>query len=131
MRNMNIAELTENLDQSESDYLTEECAAFEHLLGAALQSLTKIQAIDKQWQDALRANNVQFNFAFDRELTQRYRNWVAGARVCLQQLELQEAKECHPASADEFRQRLDSAEEMLLERTQDEAAALANLQDMD
>ena len=126
---MTIAELTKDLDQTEFAFLSEECRAFEHLLRAGLCSFAKIVATDNRWQEGLRAKTVQFDFQFDREITRRYRDWVFNARLCLRQLELQEAKDCHPESANEFRACLNKAEETLLIRTQDEAAAVAALQD--
>jgi hypothetical protein len=101
---------------------------FERLLRAEISCLGSIDDTNKKWCEAVHAGAVPFSFAFDKELTKRYRKWVLNARICLQQLELQEAKECHPESATEFRERLEAAEELLLERTQDEAAAIAALQ---
>jgi hypothetical protein len=129
--NMTIAELTEALEHSLRECRSEECAAFERLLNAELRSLACIEANDKRWQDELRAGTIQFSFAFEKELTQRYRDWVKNARLCLRQLELHETKECCPASAAQFRRSLDLAEETLLSRTQDEAAAVAALQDVE
>lgn len=126
---MTTAELTEALDQSECHWQSEECQAFERLLRAELSCLASIDDTKKKWCEAVHAGAVQFSFAFDKEMTKRYRKWVLKARICLQQLKLQEAKECYPESATEFREQLEAAEEMLLERTQDEAAAIAALQD--
>jgi hypothetical protein len=128
---MTIAELTKDLDQTEFEFLSQECQAFEQLLQACLRSLAKITATDQRWKDGLRAKTLQFDFQFDKEITRRYRNWLINARLCLQQLEVQEAKDCHPESANEFRACLNRAEETLLVRTQDEAAAIAALQDVE
>jgi hypothetical protein len=127
---MTVAELTEALDQSEEQYLSDECDAFEGLLEAQLRSFARIECNRKRWEDAVRAGTIPFSFPFDKEITNRYRNWVFKARVSLQQLELQKEKECCPSSSEKFRECLESAEEILLTRAQDEAAAETILQDV-
>lgn len=126
---MTVAQLMEELDRCAHESLAEESEAFERLLRAELRSLASIRATEQRWSDGLRGGAVQFDFQFDREVTRRYRRWVINARLCLKQLALQEAKECLPEAAAEFRQNLAEAEEILLLRTQDEAGAQEALVD--
>lgn len=126
---MTVAQLTEELDRCEHESLFEECEAFERLLQAELRALAIIRSTEKRWGDALRAGSLTFDFQFDKEITRRYRRWALNARRCLRQLELQEAKDCYPEAAAEFRQNLEEAEEILLLRTQDETSASEALQD--
>jgi hypothetical protein len=127
---MTIAELTKDLNQTEFEFLSEECLGFEQMLQAALRSFAKIIVTEKQWQEGLRTKTVPFDVQVDKEITRPYRNWVLNAKLCLRQLELQEAKGCHPDSAAPFRDRLSEAEEILLVRSQDEDAASAALEDV-
>jgi len=124
---MTIAQISEDLDLSEYQYLEDECKAFERLLQAELSSFASIQRNQKRWEEGIRAGTLQFEFQFEKGMTCRYRNWVVRARLCLQQLELQEEKDCFPNSSEEFRKCIDTAEEIIRVRTEDEEAALSLL----
>lgn len=110
---------------------SEQCSAFEQLLKTALGLFQTIVATDDRWQDMLRSKTVPFDYHVDKELTRCYRMWVFNAKDCLRQLELLEANACCPESATRFRNCLKEAEEALLVRTQDEAAAAAALEDVE
>lgn len=128
---MTVAELTEDLNRSEHESVAEECEAFDRLLRAALRSLAHLRLTEKRWCEGLRTRSIRFDFAFDREITRHYRRWVFASRICLRQLELQEAKDCVPEAAEDFRRSLEEAEEILSSRTEDEASAMAALEDAD
>ena len=126
---MTVAEFTQALDQSEVRCQQDEVEAFELLLQAELRSFNAIQDGQHRWEEAVRTGTMRFDFQFDREMTRRYQIWVFKARKCLRQLELQEEKGACPESSATFRERLEMADEFLLTRTQDEAAAISILQD--
>ena len=83
---MTVAELTTALDKSEAQYLFDECEAFDKMLKAELHSFANIECARKRWETGLSAGTFHFIFEFDKEITNRYRNWVFKARICLQQL---------------------------------------------
>src|SRR5205823_537009 len=99
---MTIAELTRELDQSECDCRTEQHQTFEQMLRSELRALADLESGIRRWDEAVRRGEVSFDFQFDRTLTERHRKWVFIARLCLGQLELEEARGFAPELAAEF-----------------------------
>lgn len=127
---MTVTDFEKEMEACEREKLANEREAFERLLQAEICSFQKLVASTDLWEEGLRTGANRFDFGFDQKITSEYRKWVLHARIRDQQLTLQEAKDTVP-SAETFRAILERAEEILLERTQDEAGAVAGLQEIE